>query len=279
VTKVLKLGLIGDNIAQSQSPRMYQIAGHLAGIEVSYVRLVPQKLGMAFEDVFSLVQQDGFHGVNVTHPYKERASDCVSAQDPVVCGIGAVNTVIFSDQPPMGFNTDYSGFIRAYRTIRRDAAPGTVCLIGAGGVGRAIAFALLALKAKAIVCVDLDRTKAQALGHALNATGTPTRVTVSDNALDAARYADGIVNCTPLGMTNIGGTPLPAETITNAVWAFDAVYTPIETQFLQDARRSGLTVISGYELFLGQGIDAWAHFSKTELDPAILRCALHGDAL
>jgi shikimate dehydrogenase len=59
-----------------------------------------------------------------------------------------------------------------------------------------------------------------------------------------------------------------------AKWAFDAVYTPVETQFLQDARAAGLTVISGYELFFGQGVDAWDIFTGIPLDHAALRAAI-----
>ena len=77
-------------------------------------------------------------------------------------------------------------------------------------------------------------------------------------------------------MVNIGGTPLPAQAMGSATWAFDAVYTPVDTQFLQDAERAGLTVISGYELFFGQGVDAWCIFTDAEMDHAALRSAIEG---
>ena len=62
-----------------------------------------------------------------------------------------------------------------------------------------------------------------------------------------------------------------------AEWAFDAVYTPYtpaETQFLSDAAAEGLAVVSGFELFFHQGVDAWALFSGRPIDPAALRAAL-----
>ena len=146
--------------------------------------------------------------------------------------IGAVNTVLFTGAEPQGFNTDYSGFVQAYKVARKDTGPGTVCLIGAGGVGKAVAFALLALGADAIICVDLDRAKAQALAGALKATGTqdPDHFFGQCGA-NAAQTADGIINCTPLGMVNIGGTAPATAAMGQATWAFDAVYTPEETQF------------------------------------------------
>ena len=271
--QALKLGLIGDNIHRSKSPQLHQICGKLAGIDVTYDRLIPPAMGLSFEEVFAKVQQDGFDGINVTFPYKERVAKLVTVTDPTVRAIGTVNTVLFSGARPEGFNTDFSGFMRAYKTAR-SGPPGTVCLIGTGGVGKAVAFALLALKAAAIICVDKERSKAQALINALRATGTSTRIDISDDPVAAAQKADGLINCTPLGMDNIGGTALPIAAMGHASWAFDAVYTPVETQFLEDAKRSGLTAISGYELFFAQGVDAWALFSNQHVDQTALRARL-----
>lgn len=275
MTGALKLGLIGDNIDRSQSPRLHRICGQLAGIDITYERLIPHAMGMSFEEVFAKAQSEGFHGINVTYPYKERVCQLVSVTDPVVRAMGAVNTVLFSRGDCKGFNTDYSGFARACSDAR-DTAPGVVCLIGAGGVGKAVAFALLGLKADRIICVDRDPAKAEALAVSLRAAGTGTEIRVSDSAEEAALTADGIINCTPLGMDGIGGTPLPISAMEQAVWAFDAVYTPVETQFLQDASRAGLTVISGYELFFAQGCDAWMLFSGHQADRAALRARLAG---
>ena len=75
-------------------------------------------------------------------------------------------------------------------------------------------------------------------------------------------------------MVGIGGKPLEIEAMQGASWAFDAVYTPVDTQFLKDAARAGLTVISGNELFFGQGVHAWSIFTGVELDHGALRAAI-----
>ena len=75
-------------------------------------------------------------------------------------------------------------------------------------------------------------------------------------------------------MVGYEGTPLPADAMAGAAWAFDAVYTPADTRFLQDAEAAGLDVISGYELFIWQGVHAWAHFAGLPLDVAALRDSL-----
>jgi shikimate dehydrogenase len=275
----IRLGLIGDNITRSKSPRLHRTAGTLAGLTVTYDRLIPKDMELTFHEVFEQVQSGGFRGINVTYPYKELVAAKVTVSDPHVRAIGAVNTVVFDPDGPKGYNTDYTGFMSAYRKVRGSQNPGTVCLIGTGGVGKAVAFGLIGLKAKAIRCVDLDPAKAAALAAALQALGSETQIETSDDAISAAAGADGIINCTPLGLVGIGGSPLPAEAMQGAAWVFDAVYTPVETQFLQDADQAGLTVISGYELFFGQGIDAWKIFTGVDLDPAALRAAIQGEDL
>lgn len=281
MTEMLRLGLIGDNIARSRSPLLHRLAGKQTGIDVTYDRMIPKDMGEDFDTVFDSCAGRGYRGINVTYPYKERAARKVAINDPLVRAIGAVNTVLFEPDGAKGQNTDYTGFIAAYRGVRGDAAPGTACLIGTGGVGRALAFALVALEADEIRLVDRDIAKAEALAAELRAVSGAPRIAVESDASKAALGATGVLNGTPVGMVGYGGTPLPASAMAGAAWAFDAVYTPVDTQFLQDAEAAGLKVISGYELFFYQGVHAWAHFAGKPLDEALLRSDLlaNGEAI
>lgn len=271
MTDIIRLGLIGDNIAKSQSPRLHRLAGAQNGRRAQYDQLVPAELGLDFDAVFAHVAETGYRGVNVTYPYKERAAAKVVVDDPLVRAIGAVNTVLFDEGGPHGFNTDYSGFIAAYRRVRGADAPGPVLMIGAGGVGKAVAFGLVALGLTEIRIADRDLAKAQALGEALSAArpGLVTRTATESASL--VQGMAGVINCTPVGMVGYDGTPLPRAALSGASWVFDAVYTPVETQFLQDAAAEGLQVISGYELFFGQGVDAWRIFTSLPLNEAQMR--------
>jgi shikimate dehydrogenase len=267
----IRLGLIGDNIAKSQSPRLHRLAGAQNGRRVIYDALVPAERNLPFDPLFDWAKAEGYRGVNVTYPYKERAAAKVLIDDALVRAIGAVNTVVFDEGGPHGFNTDYSGFIAAYRRVRGDAAPGPVLMIGAGGVGKAVAFGLIALGLTEIRVVDRDLPKAEALAKAL-ALARPGLITQTGTEATAlAPGVSGVINCTPVGMVGYDGTPLPRSGLVGAQWVFDAVYTPVDTRFLQDAAAEGLQVISGYELFFGQGVDAWAFFTALPLDEARLR--------
>ncbi len=88
---------------------------------------------------------------------------------------------------------------------------------------------------------------------------------------DAAAGVEGLVNCTPLGMDGKPGTAVPRSAIGEQKWAVDAVYTPVDTLFLNDARAAGLDVMSGYELFFFQGVDAFKIFTGRDVDESALR--------
>lgn len=271
MSDIIHLGLIGDNIAASQSPRLHRLAGAQNGRRVVYDSLIPAQQGLAFDALFARCAGQNYQGVNVTYPYKEVVAAKVHIDDPLVAAVGAVNTVLFAADGPRGFNTDYSGFVAAYRRVRGDADPGAVLMIGAGGVGRAVAFGLLALGASQIRLADRDIAKADALAQALRGLRPAVQVVTGTNAQAMATGASGVINCTPVGMVGYDGTPLDGSLMAGASWAFDAVYTPVETQFLTDAAAHGLQIISGYELFIGQGVDAWALFTGLPLDQDRLR--------
>jgi len=269
--RTIRLGLIGDNIARSRAPDLHRIAGMLVGLDTTYDRLIPHELGSNFDTVFARCAASGYRGINVTYPYKEVAARKVSSSDALVRDVGAVNTVIFGPGGPEGYNTDLSGFMAAYRGAFGAREPGIVALIGAGGVGKAIAFGLIGLDARAIRVTDTDRARAISLAQALTAAAPRIDVTVAVDATEAALGADGIINCTPVGMVGHEGTPVPAEALEGGRWAFDAVYTPVETTFLQHAAAAGLHCLSGFELFFHQGVQAFKIFTGLDVPEPELR--------
>jgi shikimate dehydrogenase len=268
--RLIRLGLIGDNIRQSRAPRLHQLAGRLCGLEVTYERMVPAELGADFDTVFEECR--GFRGINITYPYKERVVAKLDIEDPLVRTMSACNTVLFGSAVPLGFNTDYTGFIDAFRhTFGETSHPGVAAIAGAGGVGKAVGFALGQLGASRLNLFDPDRPKAEALAAAVTAAFDGLAVEVADSFEEAAMRADGLVNCTPLGMAEYGGTAIPKSAIGGQHWAFDAVYTPVDTEFMLDARAAGLSIMSGYELFFYQGVNAFRIFTGGDVDQEGLR--------
>ncbi len=231
-------------------------------------------MGRDFETVFEEARSAGFRGLNITYPYKEKVVPLLSVPDPQVAALGAVNTVVFADGKPRGYNTDWSGFTAAYRRVRGEAPPGAVCLVGAGGVGKAVAFGLVTLGLEHLTLVERDLPKATALARALRRAASALEVRVTCTVAEGAAGAAGLVNCTPVGMVGNEGTPVARPLMAGAEWAFDAVYTPVDTQFLCNAAAEGLQVVSGWELYFYQGLHAYEIFHDRSVDEARLRQAL-----
>jgi shikimate dehydrogenase len=272
---MIRLGLIGDNIAASQSPRLHELAGQLCGLDVRYERVVPPQRNEDFETTFQWCRDQGFTGVNITYPYKERVVPLLQVEDAAIVRLSACNTVMFKTTPPSGFNTDFTGFVGAFQqSFGADTKPGVVAMVGAGGVGKAVAFGLAKLGCAHLRLFDRDVAKAEGLAAAFTAKTTGMRVDVAACVDDAAFGADGLINCTPLGMGGYPGSSVPEPLIAGKKWAFDAVYTPVDTQFLQACTREGLAILSGYELFFHQGVDAFRIFTGLEVDQPRLRAAL-----
>lgn len=266
---MIQLGLIGSGISRSSAPRLHIFLGQLYGLPVDYQRIDSSEIpGFDFAAALQRCADAGYRGVNVTHPFKEDARQRVQIADPSVARIGAINTVTFDAGGWQGTNTDYTGFAQAFRNRFGDAAPGTVVIAGAGGVSKAMGFALGQLGATGIQLFDVIAERAVELAAALTAAGIAASAVDAASFPDAVKAADGLINGTPIGMWKSPGTPFPESAVGGQRWAFDAVYTPLETEFLKDARAHGLDILSGYDLFLFQGFDAFTVFTGVAVDPA-----------
>jgi shikimate dehydrogenase len=275
---MIRLGLIGDNIRDSRAPKLHRLCGRMCGIDVAYDLLIPADQGRDFDALFDWCREQGYRGLNITLPYKIRVLAKLRTDSPPLRLIGAANTVLFGAGEPEGFNTDFTGFMAAYRARFGGLAPGSVALAGAGGAGRAVAFALLELGAAQLRIHDVRPGLAEKLCSDLRQAGRDGFVAIAcATAGEALAGAQGVVNCTPLGMTGYGGTAFPAAGLRGKSWAFDAVYTPMMTRFLDEAERAGLATLGGYELHLYQGIQAFELFTgRAPQDLAALR-AMHLD--
>jgi len=269
----IRLGLFGVGISRSQAPRLHVLAGQLSGLEVSYDLFDLNDLGHeSIEKALKRTANEEFRGVNVTHPIKEKVARLVAVPNEAMRQVGAVNTIRFQDNT--AYNTDYSGFIKAFRAKFGSVKAGNVLMLGAGGVGKAVAFALKEIdSATNLFIVDTDLAKAETLGAELAKVNLKTSAHKPSDLPDLVNV-DGLINCTPLGMYQYPGCALPKSLFGGQSWAFDAVYTPLETEFLLNAKEAKLDVLSGYELFFCQGIDAFEIFTGHRVDEDALRKVL-----
>src|SRR5882724_13273410 len=134
---------MGAPIAHSASPAMHEQAANDLGVRCYYhlIEVAGADRG-ELRVLLDGIRRLGFAGVNVTFPYKEAVVDLLDELSPNAAILGAVNTVVVRDGRLIGHNTDTTGFARAITHLVTASSHGPVALIGAGGVGKAIAFAL-----------------------------------------------------------------------------------------------------------------------------------------
>jgi shikimate dehydrogenase len=272
-------GLIGSPIMSSAAPAMHEAAAEALGVRAHYRLIdVPGADQAELKAMLDGVRLLGFSGVNVTFPYKEAVVPLLDALSPAAAAIGTVNTVVAREGRLTGHNTDSTGFAAAFSAVFGAvfgaAAGKPVALIGAGGVGRAIAFALAELGARALHIVDSDIAKANALAARLEAR---MAVRVCGNVAQALDGAGGVINGTPIGMLPNRDSPVPQELLRADLFVADAVYTPLWTPLLQAARAKGCRVMTGRELCIHQAADAFRLF--TGLEASLARIGAAFDAV
>ena len=268
----VRLGLIGRGISHSLAPAFHTSAGRMLDLDVTY-ELLPREAAFSSQlDEFLIdLGQAGYQGVNITVPFKSSGWKTAPQASDEVVTTGVANTVVLGPAGPVkAFNTDFTGFKWAYARHFADTPPGTVAILGAGGVGTATAAALVDLGATIVHVFDIRPDRSHALVTTLRERDGSIRANVADTAEEAVEGVDGVVNGTPVGMYLHPGTPVDLAAIVEQRWLFDAVYSPIETALMERAAQAELSRISGFDLFLGQAIDAFEIFTGHRLAPDLL---------
>jgi shikimate dehydrogenase len=252
-------GLLGAPIAHSAAPAMHERAAEALDLRCHYQPI--EIAGAGREELKILlegVRRLGFAGINVTFPYKEAVLELLDELSPGAALIGAVNTIVVRQNRLIGQNTDTTGFARAATPLVGASSHGAVALIGAGGVGKAIAFALAGLGVKELHIFDSEQRKAANLAARLDGHLEPS---VASSIEDALRGVVGVVNASPVGMLPNTGTPVPDGLLHSGLWVADAVYSPLWTPLLTAAKAKGAAVMTGRELAIYQAADAFELFT------------------
>lgn len=264
------LGLIGANIMGSLSPALFADAFATAGIDGFYhlmdvdclrERRLPQLL--------DAIKAAGFAGTNITYPFKQDILPVLDTVDPEAAQIGAVNTVtIAPDGRTTGYNFDRRGWRHSFEEAfgRNSARGAMVVLVGAGGAGRAVAFALMDLDVECLVIHDRDALRRDALTADLAKYYGALRCRATTDLERDITKADGVVNATQVGMRGFPGNPVPISALTSAHWAADVIYTPIETAFIRAAAATGARVMNGGGMCVHQAVEAFRLFTGIEPD-------------
>ena len=206
-------------------------------------------------------------GLSVTIPHKSSVIGLVDQVEEIAQDIGAINTIYRDDDDRViGANTDAPAAVNCVQQVMGTVAGKKVLLLGAGGVGRAIAFAMKAASAEVIIA---NRTieKAQSLAEEVGCD----YCSISE-ALD--QPYDILINGTSIGM-NSDESPWPADRHIPDTVVFDTVYTPLETRLLSDAGHHQCQPICGLNMLIDQALGQFERWTgRPAPAPRMQRLAL-----
>ncbi|HEY2110015.1 MAG TPA: shikimate dehydrogenase [Candidatus Acidoferrales bacterium] len=255
-------GVIGNPIGHSLSPQLQNAGFQARKIDAVYLPFLVRDL----KDFCNSTAALGMKGFSVTLPHKEAILRYLDACDELAAFIGAVNTVSVRGSGKLfGYNTDYVGVLRALE--RRMPLRGSrVLILGAGGVARAVAFALSRAGASVGICARRP-ARAVALARVAGGEGIARKHLRTE-------FFDAIVNATPVGMYPAAGqSPLEAREL-NCRLLFDTIYRPRATKLMQLAARRGIETVSGVEMFVAQGTAQWEIWTGQRAPEKVMRAAV-----
>jgi shikimate dehydrogenase len=268
------VGLIGNPVSHSLSPRMHTAAFAAAGLDWSYVPLpvADDAVAAALRGLVAL----SFVGANVTIPHKEAVARLVDELTPVARACGSVNTVVVrEDGTLLGDSTDGAAVVDGIVAVAGRALDGAAALIlGAGGAARAAAAALLAAGATDVVVHARRAEAASTMARDLAALGPIRAATSLPAGLPAI-----VVNATPLGGARaLMESPVPADLLVDVDVLCDLAYRPDAgaTVLCADAARAGAAVVDGLEVLVRQGALAFQRWTGVAPSLAVMRAALAG---
>ena len=267
-TGAIRTGLIGEHISQTRFGRAMEMMCDHAGLpfEFGLIDSTDRPL-FDFAAAVADLKDKGWTGTAVTHPYKgDAAALAGEGMSDDVRNLGAANSLRFGEVIE-GFNTDFTGFLSAWRHEMSECQIGRVAMAGAGGVARALAPALAQLGAQEIVIWDVDFLRAESLAEL---TGPAAHAVKIEGAREEVLLADGLANCSPVGMDHLPGSAFPLDAIGSQTWAFDAIYMPMKTEFLEQCRNKGLATLSGFDFFRHMILDSFEVFTGVTPDRAEL---------
>ncbi len=275
-TKIL--GIMGFPVSHSLSPVMHNAAIAALGLDYVYVPFpIPvEDLPTAIAGLKAIQSVQGF---NLTIPHKVEVIPLLDEVLPIAKAVGAVNTVKRVGDRWIGTNTDVAGFLEPLKHLNCDWKNSPALIIGSGGAAKAVVAACLELGCPIIHVVGRDPTKMKKFHGAMTSQlhDYNLRVHPWTSIPHLLEIAGIVINATPIGMANDPNTPISEAEMAllpDHAIAYDLIYTPRPTKFLQIAASRGLKAIDGLEMLINQGAIGLEFWLEQPVPIEIMRKAL-----
>lgn len=229
-----KFGLLGKKLSHSLSPLLHSIFFEEMGIEAEYK--LYEVAEHEIDNFKNYMFENSIEGVNITVPYKKAFLDKLDFISDEAKEIGAINLLYIKENKFYGDNTDYYGFKQTLLTNQIEPSGKKMAIIGRGGASASVYKVLKDMGAEDIAFY-FRKDKLSKIEFPEDMTG------------------DIIINTTPVGMyPNIEDNIVDEQILKKFNIAIDLIYNPLETKFLEIARKNGLKTVNGMEMLIGQAL-------------------------
>ena len=236
-----KYGCIGKKLTHSFSK---EIHARLADYEYELMELTEEEIPSFFE-------KRDFAAINVTIPYKQTVLPYLDGISDIASRIGAVNTIVNRDGKLYGYNTDYYGIKALIERVGLDLRDRKVLVLGSGGTAKTARVVAADMGAARILTVSRQKT---------------ADYVTYEEAATLHADAEVIINTTPVGMyPDCEGAPLDIAPFRRLEGVIDAVYNPLRTNLVLDARRRGIKAEGGLYMLVMQAVVAVEKFLDTTI--------------
>lgn len=280
--KALRFAVIGSPVGHSKSPSMHGAAYAALGLPHHYEKLETSTDELAQR--VDALRAGTYEGLNVTVPHKRAVLALADEIDATAQATGAANTLV---RLPSGAIRAYNTDAPALRDELVELAGGrerfvgrSAIVFGTGGAARAAVFALGELGVGRVIV--RARRRDDDLANVLRASGSSATLSFELLGEQLADPFDvvAIVQATTAGMN---GSGVPGEVVADAVdWAglpadcvaYDVVYAPPRTAFVERAEARGLAAASGLGMLVRQGALAFERWLGVAPSLSVMRSAL-----
>lgn len=257
--KTRTCGLIGNPVEHTLSPVIHNTLAKLSGHNLVYVPfpVEPGSLDKAIAGAGAL----NLLGLNVTVPYKSEVIRSLREIDDLARNIGAVNTLVKTDDGYKGYNTDMEGLYRAMTSEGVKIAGEQIVLLGAGGAARAVAYLCAVKGADKVYMLNRTLSKAESVAEEVNrAMGREAiipMITEDYVKLPAGKYL--AIQGTSVGLApHTEDVVIADEAFYDKIHTgFDLIYNPWETKFMRLVSSHGGKAYNGLKMLMYQGIIAY----------------------
>lgn len=237
----MQYGVIGETLKHSFSKEIHSF---LADYEYEICEIKKEELS----DLFS---KRDFKAINVTIPYKKEVIPYLDCISDIASELGSVNTIVNRGGKLYGYNTDYYGLKMLILKNGVDMSNKKVLVLGTGGTARTARLVARDMGADEVILVSRQKSN-EAIDYS--------------QATKLHYDADVIINATPCGMyPNNYASPIDISGFTKLCGAFDAIFNPLCSELVLDAKEKGISSEGGLYMLVAQAVYAVEFFLDQEI--------------